>query len=122
MERLVAACLQTAIQGEATRGTGGVVFVEGTDLAYLTPAEMIRFPEAFFDRLGDMMEQDTRHFFVVHKDGLNLHVSKIPKHAPDAPRQVQLSLEGPGAPGMPGAPDRPGAPRQIRSSSSDVAL
>jgi len=98
MEQLVAACLQTAALGEATRGGGGVVFVEGEELAYLTREEMgpARFPPAFADKLHQMMEDDgARHFFVVHKDDLNLHVSKIPKLGTRDERPLKLALQGP---------------------------
>lgn len=78
MENVAYKCLEVAMKGEYSRGTGGVVFTEKENYEYLLPHEI--HPETFKKSLLDMMEEDDgKHFFVVHKDGYNLHVSKIPR-------------------------------------------
>lgn len=77
-EAYVGACLQVALQGEHERGDGGVVFVEDEHIGYVLLHDVQ--PDAFRERLAEMVEEDERaHYFVVHKDGLNMHVAKIPR-------------------------------------------
>lgn len=67
--------------GEMQRGSGGVVFVEDGNIGYVLIQEVQ--PVEFREKVEEMFEEDDgQHYFVIHKDKLNLHVSKIQKIAP----------------------------------------
>jgi len=73
MERVLARCIVAAMEGEQTRGAGGVMYLEGEHTKYLFPHELN--PLAFRERITDLVAEDAgRHLVLVHKADLNLHV------------------------------------------------
>ena len=68
-------CLQLALSMEIEQGPG-IVVIEGTEIGYVKQQDIT--PPAFKEKLLKLIgEDDHQHIFVVHKDNLNLHVSKI---------------------------------------------
>tara|TARA_X000000368_G_scaffold375798_1_gene328456 strand:+ start:330 stop:539 length:210 start_codon:yes stop_codon:yes gene_type:complete len=54
----------------------GIVVIEGTEIGYVKQQDIA--PAAFKEKLLQLIGEDNhQHIFVVHKDNLNLHVSKI---------------------------------------------
>lgn len=76
MERLILACYSAGVAGERARGSGGVVFVEDEHISYLLAAELQ--PASLRERVEEILDgDDGRHFVVLHKSGLNVHISMI---------------------------------------------
>ena len=75
MEQLMVTCLQLACSMEVEQGPG-IVVIEGTEIGYVKQQDIA--PAAFKEKLLQLIGEDNhQHIFVVHKDNLNLHVSKI---------------------------------------------
>lgn len=75
MEQFIVTCLQFALTKELEIGPG-VVFVQDNEIGFVKEEDIS--PEAFKEEILKLIREDDRkHVFVVHKDNLNLHVSKI---------------------------------------------
>lgn len=75
MDQLIVTCVQLAMAKERECGPG-IVLVEDDQVGYVNEDDIT--PLSFKEKLLEMIaEDDNEHIFVVHKDNLNLHVSKI---------------------------------------------
>ena len=87
MEHLIVTCVQLALAKEMEEGPG-VVIVEGDQIGFVKREEIA--PLEFQEKLVSMIDEDNNnHIFVVHKDNLNLHVSKIVR--PPLQQQLQIT-------------------------------
>tara|TARA_B100000787_G_C16197409_1_gene301968 strand:+ start:3781 stop:4032 length:252 start_codon:yes stop_codon:yes gene_type:complete len=75
MEQLITASLQLVLTAEVEEGPG-IAVVEGSEIGFVKEQDIA--PPSFKGTLLELIREDRRqHVFVVHKDNLNLHVSKI---------------------------------------------
>lgn len=75
MEQFIVTCLQFALTQEVEMGPG-VVFVQDNEIGFVKEEDIS--PETFKEEILKLIREDDRkHVFVVHKDNLNLHISKI---------------------------------------------
>lgn len=85
MEQVLAACLQVGLQGEADRGNGGVIYLEGKGGSDRAAPDKVGYlllhevePKELRERLaGEIDEDDGRNFFILHKHEGSVHVSKL---------------------------------------------
>lgn len=76
MEKVLAACFKTAVEGEQSRGSGGVVYLDGDKVAYLLLDQVQ--PEQLREKIADDIEEDKgQNYFILHRDAGNIHVSKL---------------------------------------------
>ena len=77
MEDLAPKCLAVALRGERDRSSGGVVYADEERIGYAFLHEL-NLPPGFRDELHkDMLDDEDRHYFVIHNVSSQLHVFKM---------------------------------------------
>lgn len=78
MDKVIDACVITALKGELERGVGGVVFLEAEKVGYVLLEELGE--ESLREKLVNCLDDDgDKYFYIVHKHENVVHVSKLPR-------------------------------------------